>query len=82
MISENDMMNFAMMLEKHMIMPSEWEIKVPKFVLDQLLRDGHPEVVSHHPKYGWFILGAWQGPYIAWCEMVDKLEEFVEDWLS
>lgn len=80
MIDIERLQYFAGMLEKYMISPEKWENEVPSNIKDQLSNDGCPEGISHHPKYGWFILFCGQGPAIGWCEMGnDELEKAIND---
>jgi hypothetical protein len=71
---------FAGMLEKHLISPEKYD-ETPEYVRNKLCNDGHPEGIAHHPKYGWFILFAGQGPAIGWSEMGQKeLENAINDF--
>ena len=79
------MTNFALMLEKHIIKPHEWDVfKVPEELLRLAKEEsdsGYPTAISHHPKHGWFGLGCGQGPYVWWHEIeYNEFEKLLDDY--
>ena len=84
-IDQGRMINFAMMIEKHMIDPDEWDYcGAPDELLIPTKSEsdaGYPTGIAHHPKYGWFGLGSGQGPFIWWSEINDEeFKKLVNDY--
>jgi len=75
--------SLAFKLEKHLTPFEQWTDEMisnfPQDVQDELnyiirwsrgeeKHMPHPTGIGHHPEYGWFCIGAGQGPFIIWVE--------------
>lgn len=85
MIDRERTMNFALMLEKHMIPPDEWDTcGAPITLLGPAKREsdnGYPTGIAYHPEYGWFGLATGQGPFVWWYDMThEEFEKLVNNF--
>jgi len=57
-------------LEQYLIPPDTWDLSVPGEVRIHGIKDEgiYPTGYGRHPKDGWFVLGAGQGPFIIYAE--------------